>query len=48
MIRQFNDQEKAEQFIAEQFIYEVGRRYPRYIRDQLQVIQHAIPISERK
>lgn len=34
---QFKDQEKAEQFI-----HEVGSRYPRYIRDQLQVIQHAI------
>ncbi|UQD53535.1 IS21 family transposase [Bacillus methanolicus] len=37
VIRQFKDQEKAEQFI-----HEVGIRYPRYIRDQLQVIQCAI------
>ena len=37
IIRQFKDQEKAVQFICE-----VGNRYPRYIRDQLQVIQHAI------
>lgn len=37
IIRQFTDQEKAIQFIQE-----VGNRYPRYIRDQLQVIQHAL------
>lgn len=37
VIRQFQNQEKAEQFI-----HEVGCRYPRYIRDQLQVIQNAI------
>ncbi|MEC1947664.1 IS21 family transposase, partial [Schinkia azotoformans] len=37
VIRQFENQEKAEQFI-----HEVGCRYPRYIRDQLQVIQYAI------
>lgn len=37
VIRQFNDQKKAEKFI-----YEIGIRYPRYIRDQLQVIQNAI------
>jgi transposase len=37
IIRQFKDQEKAEQFL-----YEVGCRYPRYIRDQLQVVQNAI------
>jgi transposase len=37
VVRQFKDQEKAEQFV-----HEVGRRYPRYIRDQLQVIQKSI------
>lgn len=37
VIHQFENQKKAEQFI-----YEVGCRYPRYIRDQLQVIQYAI------
>ncbi|MDQ0216677.1 transposase [Oikeobacillus pervagus] len=37
VIRQFQDQKKAEKFL-----HEVGCRYPRYIRDQLQVIQHAI------
>lgn len=37
LIRQFRDQEQAVQFL-----YEVGNRYPRYIRDQLQVIQHTI------
>jgi hypothetical protein len=37
VIRQFQDQEKAEQFI-----YEVICRYTRYIRDQLQVVQYAI------
>jgi hypothetical protein len=37
VIRQFENQEKAEQFI-----HEVGCRYPRYVRDQLQVIQYAI------
>lgn len=37
IIRQFSDQEKAEQFL-----YEIGVRYPRYIRDQLQVMQNAI------
>lgn len=37
VIRQFENQEKAEQFM-----HEVACRYPRYIRDQLQVIQHAI------
>lgn len=36
VIRQFSDQEKATQFINE-----VGNRYSRYIRDQLQVIQYA-------
>lgn len=37
VIRQFQDQEKAEHFINE-----VKCRYTRYIRDQLQVIQYAI------
>lgn len=37
IIRQFNEQESAEQFV-----HELGIRYPRYIRDQLQVIQVAI------
>ncbi|MCM3365034.1 hypothetical protein ACTQ5K_15780 [Niallia sp. Sow4_A1] len=37
LIRQFKDQEKAERFI-----YEIGSRYQRYIRDQLQVIQSTI------
>ncbi len=37
IICQFSDQEKAEQFL-----YEIGVRYPRYIRDQLQVMQNAI------
>lgn len=37
LIRQFEDQEKAKQFIDE-----IGCRYPRYIRDQLQVIQSAV------
>lgn len=37
LIRQFNDQEKAQKLINE-----VAQRYPRYIRDQLQVIQYAI------
>ncbi len=37
VIRQFQDQEKAEQFV-----YEVSCRYTRYLRDQLQVIQYAI------
>jgi len=35
--RQFLDQEKAHRFI-----HEIGLRYPRYLRDQLQVIQHTI------
>lgn len=37
IIRQFKEQDQAVQFL-----YEVGKRYPRYIRDQLQVIQYAI------
>jgi len=37
IIRQFSDQEKAELFI-----HEVAVRYPRYVRDQLQVIQYAV------
>lgn len=37
IIRQFNNQERAEQFIQE-----ISQRYPRYVRDQLQVIQYAI------
>ncbi|CAH0347775.1 IS21 family transposase [Bacillus sp. CECT 9360] len=37
LIRQFKDQEKAGQFL-----HEIGIRYPRYIRDQLQIIQHTI------
>lgn len=37
IIRQFGNQEKAEKFIDE-----IKTRYPRYIRDQLQVIQIAI------
>lgn len=37
VIRQFEDQEKAKTFIDE-----VAQRYPRYIRDQLQVMQYAI------
>lgn len=37
IIRQFNDQETALKFVNE-----VAQRYPRYIRDQLQVIQNTI------
>jgi transposase len=37
IIRQFSNQDKAELFI-----HEVAVRYPRYIRDQLQVIQYAV------
>lgn len=37
IIRQFQDQE-----VATRFIRELVTRYPRYIRDQLQVMQHAI------
>lgn len=37
VIRQFSNQEQAKQFVIE-----VGYRYPRYMRDQLQVIQHTI------
>lgn len=37
IIRQFKDQEKALMFVNE-----VAQKYPRYVRDQLQVIQYAI------
>ncbi|MDK8643939.1 IS21 family transposase (plasmid) [Niallia taxi] len=37
VIRQLSNSEQANQFIQE-----VGARYPRYMRDQLQVIQHTI------
>jgi len=37
VIRQLANHEQAKQFIQE-----VGTRYPRYMRDQLQVIQHTI------
>jgi transposase len=37
VIRQLSNPEEAKQFIQE-----VGARYPRYMRDQLQVIQHTI------
>lgn len=37
IIRQFKDQENALKFVNE-----VAQRYPRYVRDQLQVIQNAI------
>ncbi|MFT9497379.1 MULTISPECIES: IS21 family transposase [Bacillota] len=37
VIRQLSNSEQAKQFIQE-----VGARYPRYMRDQLQVIQHTI------
>lgn len=37
IIRQFKDQERALKFVNE-----VAQRYPRYVRDQLQVIQNAI------
>ncbi len=37
VIRQFKDHVKAEHLI-----FEIGQRYPRYVRDQLQVIQNAI------
>lgn len=37
IIRQFQDQERAIRFVEE-----LATRYPRYIRDQLQVMQHAI------
>ncbi|MDR4887983.1 IS21 family transposase [Fredinandcohnia sp. QZ13] len=37
IIRQFKDQEKAIKFVNE-----VSAQYPRYVRDQLQIIQYAI------
>jgi hypothetical protein len=37
IIRQFKDQEKALKFVNE-----VAQQYPRYVRDQLQVIQYSI------
>lgn len=37
VIRQLSNSEQAKQFLQE-----VGARYPRYVRDQLQVIQHTI------
>lgn len=37
IIRQFDDQEKAQKFISE-----VAESHPRYVRDQLQVIQSVI------
>jgi hypothetical protein len=37
VIRQFKDQKRALQFVNE-----VAQKYPRYVRDQLQVIQYAI------
>lgn len=37
IIRQFKSQENAQRFVNE-----VAQRYPRYVRDQLQVIQNAI------
>ncbi len=37
IIRQFKNQENAQKFVNE-----VAQRYPRYVRDQLQVIQYAI------
>lgn len=37
IIRQFNDTGKAELFVQE-----LSQRYPRYMRDQLQVVQNAI------
>lgn len=40
LIRQFQDQDHATQFIRE-----LGLRYPRYIREQLHVMQHALTHS---
>lgn len=37
IIRQFNNVENAQKFVSE-----VAQRYPRYVRDQLQLIQYAI------